>query len=49
MLMDAIPVEAVIATLGGAPKNFIISRSRTVFPVPEMCVDEVERTKMVQF
>ena len=42
MLMDAIPVEAVIATLWPVDlKNRIISRSKTVFPVPEIRVDEM--------
>ncbi len=50
MLMDAIPVEAVIATLRPVDsKNCIISRSKTVFPVPEIRVDEMSCKTMGWF
>ncbi|KAH9065956.1 hypothetical protein EDB87DRAFT_1594051 [Lactarius vividus] len=40
MLMDAIPVEAVMATLRHVDlKNCMISPSKTVFPVPEIRVE----------
>ena len=41
MLIDAIPVEAVTATLRPVDlKTLKISQSKTVFPVPEIGIGE---------
>ena len=44
MLIDAIPVEAVTATLRPVDlKTLKISQSKTVFPVPEIGIGETRR------
>ena len=49
MLRPAIPVEAVIATLAdGPPSVFMISRSRTDFPVPAAHIRKKNRESCVE-